>query len=227
MYEARTKGERTRAALVAAAIKRFAMDGYQRTSVAEVARDVGMTAGAPYRYFPDKEALFLAAVDADGEEMVKLVRANLFAHLMGQVSTVLGELTELLSQALDDHPLVARVMSGQEPMGPERIHALPNLAALRSELATFVLFGQRAGRVRPSLDPAQVALGLETAVLYQLAYIATLRGSDSQPDTERWGTLARLIEIALEPPPVEPPEAAPSSPVFPMPTTNDEKEQHS
>jgi AcrR family transcriptional regulator len=199
LHDDLSKGERTRAALLAAAVRRFARDGYQRTSVADVARDVAMTAGAPYRYFADKEALFLAAVDTDGAELVDLVRANVFRQLDGPVSTALGRLTDQLSAALDDHPLVARVLRGAEPMGPERILALPNLAALRSELTALLRLGQEAGMVRPGPDPAVLALGIETAVLYQLAHIASLRGSDAAPDRDRWAALATLVEAALQP----------------------------
>jgi AcrR family transcriptional regulator len=199
LHDDLSKGERTRAALVAAAIRRFAIDGFQRTSVADVARDVGMTAGAPYRYFADKETLFLAAVDADGADLIELVRTSVFAQMGGSVSATLGRLTDQLGQALEDHPLVARVMSGAEPMGPERIVALPNLAALRTELTALLQLGQDAGLVRRGSDPAVLALGIETAVLYQLAHIASLRGSTSRPDTDRWSALASLIESALEP----------------------------
>lgn len=199
LHEDQSKGSRTRAALLTAAIGRFARDGYQRTSVADVARDVGMTPGAPYRYFADKEALFLAAVDTDGAELIDLVRAGVFRHLEGPISALLARLTEQLSRALDDHPLVARVLSGAEPMGPERLLALPNLAALRAELTGFLRLGQEAGVVRADADPAQLALGIETAVLYQLAHIASLRGSGSVPDRDRWQALAALVEAALQP----------------------------
>jgi len=208
LHEDLSKGERTRAALVTAATRRFAQDGYQRTSVADVARDVGMTAGAPYRYFADKEALFLAAVDADGAELIQLVRSNVFGQVGGSVSATLALLTDRLSAALDRHPLVARVLSGGEPMGPERILALPGLGALRAELAALLRLGQEAGLVRRGPDPAVLALGIETAVLYQLAHIASLRGSDARPDAERWAALAALVEAALQP---CPPPASPNS----------------
>ncbi len=193
------KGERTRAALVAAAVRRFAIDGYQRTSVADVAREVGMTAGAPYRYFADKEAMFLAAVDSDGTELIELVRSTVFRELGGPVSAMLARLTDQLSAALDDHPLVARVLSGGEPMGPERILALPNLAGLRSELTALLRLGQQLGTVRGGADPAVLALGIETAVLYQLAHIASLRGSHASADRQRWAALATLVDVALQP----------------------------
>jgi AcrR family transcriptional regulator len=195
----RSKGERTRAALVAAAIGRFAVDGFRRTSISDIARDVGMTPGAPYRYFADKEALFLAAVDADGAELIDLVRATILGQLGTPVSEVLERLAGLLGDALGDHPLVARVLSGAEPMGPERILALPNLAALRGELTGLLRLGQDSGVIRAGVDAAVLALGIETAMLYQLAHIASLRGSDATLDGERWAALAALVDAALRP----------------------------
>jgi AcrR family transcriptional regulator len=194
-----SKGERTRAALLAAATRRFALDGFQRTSVSDVARDVGVTAGAAYRYFADKEALFLAAVDADGAELIDLVRVSVFGQLGGPISALLGRLADQLGAALDRHPLVARVLSGAEPMGPARILALPNLATLRGEITALLRVGQEAGVVRASVDPAVLALAIETTVLYQLAYIATLRGTGAGPDQDRWAAMAALVEAALAP----------------------------
>jgi AcrR family transcriptional regulator len=194
-----SKGERTRAALLSAAIGRFAREGYQRTSVADVARDVGMTAGAPYRYFADKEALFLAALDTDGAELIDLVRASVFQQVEWPVSAMLARLTDRLGRALDDHPLVARVLGGSEPMGSERILALPNLSALRVELTGFLRLGQEAGLVRAAADPAEQALGIETAVLYQLAHMASLRRPGTSLDRDRWHALAALIDAALQP----------------------------
>jgi AcrR family transcriptional regulator len=53
------------AALIAAARELLAEDGTEALSLRAVARRAGVSAMAPYRHFPDKEAL-LAAVAADG-----------------------------------------------------------------------------------------------------------------------------------------------------------------
>lgn len=53
------------AALIAAARALLAEDGTEALSLRAVARRAGVSAMAPYRHFPDKEAL-LAAVAADG-----------------------------------------------------------------------------------------------------------------------------------------------------------------
>src|SRR3984885_15922464 len=60
-----TKGDRTRQALLRAAVVRFAREGFRGTSVADVCRDAGLSTTASYPYFANKEAIFVAAVDED------------------------------------------------------------------------------------------------------------------------------------------------------------------
>ncbi len=55
----------TRDDLVAAARRRFAADGYERTTIRAVAGDVGVDAALVIRYFGSKEGLFTRAADLD------------------------------------------------------------------------------------------------------------------------------------------------------------------
>src|SRR5437870_5143340 len=64
------KGEQTREAILWAAIDRFGRDGYRSTSVADVARDAAVSGTLAYAYFPNKEALFFAAVDEDAAAVI-------------------------------------------------------------------------------------------------------------------------------------------------------------
>src|SRR5215213_7172913 len=57
------KRQRTRAKLIEAATRIIYEKGYDRTSLEEVARQAGMTRGAIYNNFKDKEDLFLAVVE--------------------------------------------------------------------------------------------------------------------------------------------------------------------
>ena len=86
------KGERTRAALIRAAIDRFAAEGFHRVSLTDIARDVGVSPTAVYRYFPDKEALFEAAVNADAEALVTFAREALSRDVGGSLLELLGRL---------------------------------------------------------------------------------------------------------------------------------------
>ena len=58
-----TRSERTRQALLAAAMKRFVADGVHQTSVADIAADVGVTERTFYRHFPSKHAVIFADYD--------------------------------------------------------------------------------------------------------------------------------------------------------------------
>ncbi len=58
MEEELSKGERTRAALIEAAARQFATQGYHGTSMRQVAEAVGLTVAGIYRHFASKEELF-------------------------------------------------------------------------------------------------------------------------------------------------------------------------
>ncbi len=55
----------TRDDLISAARRRFAADGYERTTIRAVAGDVGVDAALVIRYFGTKEGLFTRAADLD------------------------------------------------------------------------------------------------------------------------------------------------------------------
>ena len=196
-----TKGERTRASVVGAAVRRFEMDGCARTSIADVARDVGISAAAVYRYFPDKETLFVAAVDAEIQELVDAALPRLLADPGRSIPTMIRRMAESLAAALRDRPLVARVLSGVEPMPPQRILAISRLGAIRSELERLFDAGQKIDLVRRDIDAATLALGCETIFLYQLAHLAALRQTDdgAELDDERWQAVAEVVEAAIRP----------------------------
>jgi AcrR family transcriptional regulator len=58
-----TRSERTRQALLQAAMKRFVAAGVHQTSVADIAADVGVTERTFYRHFPSKHAVIFADYD--------------------------------------------------------------------------------------------------------------------------------------------------------------------
>jgi AcrR family transcriptional regulator len=63
----RTEGRQTRQAILDAALKLFAENGYYGTSLRDIATAVGVRESALYNYFPRKEALFEALIVADHE----------------------------------------------------------------------------------------------------------------------------------------------------------------
>ena len=57
-----------------AALMLFGEKGYERTSIADIAKAVGVAQGLCYRYFPSKEALFDCAVDEYASLLVGQLR---------------------------------------------------------------------------------------------------------------------------------------------------------
>ncbi len=93
-------------AILEAAARRFACHGYRKTTLDDVAAELGMVKSAIYRYFPNKEALFKAAIDRlayqlmeksamalrrgrDAEEQLHLVMRTNFDFMAGIMQDLL------------------------------------------------------------------------------------------------------------------------------------------
>jgi AcrR family transcriptional regulator len=189
------KGERTRQRLLEIAVRRFAADGFRRTSLSDISREAGLTPAAAYAYFAGKEGLFQAAVDADAGALIEAARAagGTGASAREQLFLFVGELRE----RVDDHPLARRVLSGLEPEVAARLLTIPSLVALTAGLADDLAEAQSASEIRADVDPAEVAVGLETIVLALL--MAELQtGLTVEPERQA-GVLA-VMDAALRPP---------------------------
>ena len=189
-----SKGERTRQTLLANGIRRFAADGYRATSLADIARDAGVTPAAAYAYFTNKEALFTEAVDTDA---AALIDEALTPVLAGEFTNDWGDLFHRLLDAVDRHPLAGRLLSGREPEFTGRMLDIPALAGLRKGLTELLAADQAAGEVRPDIDPQRIAMGLEMTVLAML--IATLQTGVTLEGEHIAGVVA-LLEAALRAP---------------------------
>jgi AcrR family transcriptional regulator len=169
-----TKGERTRQRLLAIAIERFGERGYRGTSVSEIARAAGITQAAVYAYFPGKEGLFEAAVDEDASAIIQAARERsdgVEVHAL--VPTLLIHFLGLL----DDHPLVSRILGGQEREQLARLVNLPSLQELTAWVAHLVRDAQASGEARTDIDAAAFADGAETVLLGLLMAVTQVGGT--------------------------------------------------
>ena len=85
--DARPKRKRdaaaTREAILEAATRRFATQGYERAGVREIAGDAGVTAALVNRYFGSKEGLFARVIERalDMKHLLSGREADLVEHL--------------------------------------------------------------------------------------------------------------------------------------------------
>ncbi|MBX5230010.1 TetR/AcrR family transcriptional regulator [Rhizobium sp. NLR9b] len=82
------KGEERRAEILAAAMRRFAEDGYQNAAIGDIAQDVGLSLPGLLHHFPTKVDLLLAILakrDRDSADFIGHYRSDLRGLLKGMV----------------------------------------------------------------------------------------------------------------------------------------------
>jgi len=194
-----TKGERSRQALLDAAIERFARDGYRATSVTDIARDAQLSGTAAYAYFANKEALFVAAVDEDA--------AGVIAEGLVKVMEDTGddswreELIFTLLDALGRHPLARRVLAGLEPDFTVRLIGIPALEQLRKATAERLQAQQISGDVRDDVDVDEIAGGM---IVITLSLLMSLIQTGTEPAVLLGAEVRAVFEAALRPPRLRP-----------------------
>jgi len=185
---AATKGDRTRQALLAAAIARFARDGFRGSSVADICRDAGLSTTASYPYFANKEALFIAAVDEDVAVLIN--EAVSVVVIQSELEHWGRAMMRGLITRIEDHPLARRIVSGREPEFTMRLLDIPALAELRKTVTELIRMQQSSGAVRRDIDPAQTATGMVVIVISLL--MATM-----QTGSGGWELVADDVESVL------------------------------
>lgn len=166
------KGARTRQAILDAAIIRFARDGFRATSMADIARDAGLSSTGAYPYFANKEALFFDAVDADSAALIAAatdVLTGLGERPDWRVAVAFGLISEV-----EKHPLARRLLAGLEPEVTERVLNIPALELLRTQLSERIALEQRAGRIRDDIDAGLVCGGAVVILLSLLMSVVQI-----------------------------------------------------
>lgn len=157
--QSQKRGEDSRRELVSVAIDCFARDGYQATSIDRIARAAGVTKGALYYHFRDKQDLLLGALDdrVGGFERVVVQRVTSrkdpAAALYAVADTCVEQATvsnhrrfilTLMVEALDTHPQLSE-------------HFRAMMRRFREFLTNTFAIGQKKGAFRKDVDPALAA----------------------------------------------------------------------
>lgn len=185
-----TKGQRTRAALVAAARKVFERDGFPNARITDIAAAAGLAHGTFYTYFDSKEAVF--------REVIVGVRDQLIAFTGEYPSTPDPEIasqierayTHYLSTYRDNAPLI-RQWTAVAMLDPE-VESLfldaRQLHVARMERTIRML--QLHGLADPAID----SRGAAHALVGMLAHFAPawFADGDSRELEEGARQLARL-----------------------------------
>ena len=86
------RSEETRARILDAAVRRFAIAGYDAASVDDICAEAGVSKGAFYHHYPTKQAVFLALMQG----WLTTIDMGMGATRQGTVPETLVEMTNLL-----------------------------------------------------------------------------------------------------------------------------------
>lgn len=179
----RLSGVERRASIVAAAMEVFSEVGYQRGTMAEVARRVGVTEPVIFQNFGSKAAVFAAVIEAAATRMSAAMEERVAVN-----GSVVGWLREMLAPAHLQR-IHARGTVGVLFADAMALTADPTIANAAREAHTVVVGtlvrllarGRREGELRPDVEP-------ETAAWWLLSLLASQgfrRTATPGPDGDR------------------------------------------
>ncbi len=168
----RSKAERTRAEILAAAERRFAERGYAGTRLEDVGADVGVGRSAVLYHFKDKRQVYRAVLDDLYGEALDAVRRALAGP--GSIAQRIERAVAIVVDYVAERPAAAQIAlreaasTDPEIRAEVRARSVPVL-----ELVTTILEeGQRAGVLRPVRPDALHFVSALTGTL--LFYVAAL-----------------------------------------------------
>jgi len=163
-----SKAETTRPRIREAAARLFSEAGYDAVTMRGIGAEAGLSAGALYRYFPDKESLAAALLAEAVEE-----RDRVLDRALGAAATGGGTVEALEAfvraylgwrMASGSGPALIALMSGALGSDADR--------ALEDRIETLLAAGQEAGAVR--LPDTRAGARAVLAVLDRVAQDARL-----------------------------------------------------
>ncbi len=155
-----TKGERTRARIVEAAIRQFGDNGYRTTTVASVAREAEVTPATVHPYFATKHDLFLGAADESINRWLEHADAAAAASTTPWLSRLLD-----LIESVPEQRFIMRVLSEESPELVAECLARPAVDGIVTRLAEDIETAAALGLVNPRMAPPALAKGFETLFL--------------------------------------------------------------
>ncbi len=179
------KGEDRRQRILSVAEKLLARNGWRNTSLAQIAREVGVTPAGLLHHFESKEQLLNAVLDArDHDDDTHADRSGDLAEEIKRVAERFVRAPELVGT------FTVLLVENIQPDAPLHDRLLKRQQAARDIVADIITRGQLSGRYRSDFDPATKAVEI-------LAFINGMETSwlldPSLPLTEVFNSYAEML----------------------------------
>lgn len=172
------KGEYTRQRIIEAAAPIFNQRGFAGCSMQDVMEATGLEKGGLYRHFESKEELAVEAFRYALAESVK-TRTEDLGHVEGAVEKlryIVNRFVEAPSALPGGCPLMNTAIDADDGNPALRELVTRGLADWKQRIVKIVTAGRKAGEVRQSVEPRQVANAI-IATLEGALMISRLEGS--------------------------------------------------
>ena len=211
----RQGGEVRRHALIEEAIRAFGREGYSGASLDQIATAVGIRKQTLLYYFPTKDALLEACLQAAGQRVAQEIadalegKTTYWDRAEAVIHAVFG-----LAEEWPEFPMFVREAGRLGAEGFERFASV--IDPLRKRAVDFLQSGMDAGEIREQ-DPALLLFMLYTAVVGSLTEASVLNavvGKDKSQASlrRREREVVAFVRSALQPS-VAPERAVPALPL--------------
>jgi AcrR family transcriptional regulator len=157
------QSEQTQQKIIEAATQLFVRKGFYGTSISDLAQATGLTKGALYHHFENKDAIFFAVI-----QTVRDTWENEVARDVLKTKDAPSRLIVLLdnhAHLLKKNETICLVLNGlmmeMEGINPEFMLALKEIYGELTQLIEHIIKkGQKAGEIKSDLDPRLTSLNI-------------------------------------------------------------------
>jgi len=194
--------ERTRAAILEAAIAEFASRGLGGARVSRIAERACTNKRMLYHYFGNKEALYLAALEA----VYETIRSKELALDLDHMAPDEGmrALVRTLWEQFREHPEFISLLNSENLHRARYLARSKRVPALQSPLVAMIARllrrGAEAGIFRDGIDPAQLYLSIASLAYFYFSNRHTLAisfGIDLLDEEALDRRLAHITELVM------------------------------
>lgn len=192
--------EDRRARLLDTAAALFVQHGFDKTTVADVAREAGVGKGSVYLHFPSKEALLEAVML---RELIALSQSWYDAVMTDPRGGTLGGMYKAMLQGLHGSPFMAAMLGRDSALFGRYVRRPGNVFQVASRgnhtRHEVVAMMQAAGAVRDDIDPKVVA-HVMNMLSYGMVSIEEVVPAEEVPPLEQTlDGIATIMDRALTP----------------------------
>ncbi|NRA89421.1 MAG: TetR/AcrR family transcriptional regulator [Rhizobiales bacterium] len=186
-------------AILNAATHLFTQYGYDKTSIADIAKRAGISKGAIYLNFKSKdklfEALLIIQITRFGHEWMAHVEADPQGGTMARIYIN-------MLYAMNDNKFITSMLRQDNHLFGRYLHKPNNIFKDRNHAGTkheFITLMQQAGCIRKDLEPVTTAHVMNILSYGLVAMEQVMHKDDIPPAEEVIKTIAEIMDRALTP----------------------------